>query len=126
MHEKAYAQQCRAEEGRHTAATTRVRHRGRVVFALALGTFAIGTGEFGSNGIIQLFSSGLGVSVPVAAYAITAYAFGVVIGSPAITLLAARVNRRTLLLGLMLYALAVPRTTRALEPMRATVSSRSR
>ncbi|MFF2518209.1 MFS transporter [Streptomyces sp. NPDC058086] len=66
-----------------------------------MGTFAIGAGEFGSNGIIQLFASDLDVSVPVATYAITAYAFGVVIGSPAITLLAARVNRRTLLLGLM-------------------------
>lgn len=27
-----------------------------IVFALALGTFAIGTGEFGSNGVIQLGS----------------------------------------------------------------------
>ncbi|MFB9204996.1 MFS transporter [Nonomuraea spiralis] len=71
------------------------------LFALALGTFAIGTGEFGSNGIIQLFASDLNVSIPVATHAITAYAMGVVIGSPAITLLAARVNRRTLLLGLI-------------------------
>lgn len=44
-------------EGRHTAATTRFRQSGRTVFGLALGTFAIGTGEFGNNGIIRLFSS---------------------------------------------------------------------
>ncbi|BEL06606.1 MFS transporter [Actinoplanes sichuanensis] len=75
------------------------------LLALALGTFAIGTGEFGSNGIIQLFATDLGVSIPVATHAITAYAVGVVIGSPAITLLAARVNRRTLLLGLMVLFL---------------------
>ncbi|MEU2426484.1 MFS transporter [Streptomyces sp. NPDC013157] len=106
MQQTAYDQQCKAEEHRHTTATTAIRHRGHTLFALALGTFAIGTGEFGSNGIIQLFSSSLGVSLPVATYAITAYAFGVVIGSPAITLLAARVNRRSLLLGLMALFLA--------------------
>ncbi|MGV9214156.1 MFS transporter [Micromonospora sp. RB23] len=74
---------------------------GLTLFALALGTFAIGTGEFGSNGILQLFAADLGTSIPVATYAISAYAFGVMIGSPAITLLAARANRRTLLLGLI-------------------------
>nr|WP_226931311.1 MULTISPECIES: MFS transporter [Parafrankia] len=71
------------------------------MFALALGTFAIGTGEFGSNGVIQLFAADLNVSIPVATYAITAYAVGVIIGSPMITLFAARANRRTLLLGLI-------------------------
>jgi predicted MFS family arabinose efflux permease len=87
--------------------TTATARRPRpALFALALGAFAIGTGEFGSNGIIQLFASDLGVSIPVATYAITAYAVGVMIGSPAITLLAARMNRRTLLLGLMLLFLA--------------------
>ena len=35
-----------------------------MLVALALGTFAIGTGEFGSNGIIQLFAADLDVSVP--------------------------------------------------------------
>jgi DHA1 family inner membrane transport protein len=71
------------------------------LFALALGTFAIGSGEFGSNGIIQLFSSEFQVSVPLATWAITAYAIGVMIGSPVITLVFARLNRRTLLLGLV-------------------------
>ena len=102
MHTHAYQGQCAAEEHRHT---TTVRNPRLALFALALGTFAIGTGEFGSNGILQLFSSGLDVSIPVATYAITAYAFGVMIGSPAITLLAARVNRRTLLLGLIVLFL---------------------
>ncbi|NUT36486.1 MAG: MFS transporter [Hamadaea sp.] len=101
MHQRAYDRQCTAEEGRHTSATSPVRNPRLTLFALALGTFAIGAGEFGSNGIIQLFADDLEVSVPVATYAITAYAFGVMIGSPAITLLAARVNRRTLLLGLI-------------------------
>ncbi|WP_203824784.1 MFS transporter [Actinoplanes palleronii] len=105
MRNRAFEKQCTAEESRHTTATKPIRHTGLTLFALALGTFAIGTGEFGSNGIIQLFSSSLGVSIPVATYAITAYAFGVMFGSPAITILAARMNRRTLLLGLMVLFL---------------------
>ncbi|WP_433509309.1 MFS transporter [Nonomuraea sp. CA-143628] len=101
MHQRAYEGQCAAEENRHTSVKSPSRNPKLTLFALALGTFAIGTGEFGSNGIIQLFASDLNVSIPVATHAITAYAMGVVIGSPAITLLAARVNRRTLLLGMI-------------------------
>lgn len=105
MHQHAYDGQCAAEENRHTLASSAIHNPKLTLFALALGTFAIGTGEFGSNGIIQLIASDLDVSVPVATYAITAYAVGVMVGSPAITLLAARVNRRTLLLGLIVLFL---------------------
>lgn len=105
MHQHAYDGQCAAEENRHTLATSTVRNPKLTLFALALGTFAIGTGEFGSNGIIQLIASDLDVSVSVGTYPITAYAVGVMVGSPAITLLAARVNRRTLLLGLIVLFL---------------------
>ncbi|MGW0171207.1 MFS transporter [Streptomyces sp. NPDC003343] len=115
MHQRAYGGQCAVEENRHTFATSTIRNPKLTLFALALGTFAIGTGEFGSNGIIQLVASDLGVSVPDATYAITAYAFGVMVGSPAITLLAARVNRRTLLLGLIVLFL-VGNTLSALAP----------
>lgn len=101
MHRHAYASQCAVEEKRHTAATARIGNPKLALFALALGTFAIGTGEFGSNGIIQLFAADLDVSIPVATHAITAYAVGVMVGSPAIVVLAARINRRTLLLGLI-------------------------
>jgi DHA1 family inner membrane transport protein len=106
MLQLAYEGQCAAEERRHTAATAAIRNPKLTLIALALGTFAIGTGEFGSNGIIQLFAADLDVSIPMATYAITAYAAGVILGSPAITLLAARVNRRTLLLGLVALFLA--------------------
>jgi predicted MFS family arabinose efflux permease len=105
MHQHAYEGQCTVEEKRHTIAKSPIRNPKLTLFALALGTFAIGTGEFGSNGVIQLFASDLDVSIPVATYAITAYAFGVMIGSPAITLLAAGVNRRALLLGLVVLFL---------------------
>ncbi|GAB3842289.1 MFS transporter [Dactylosporangium cerinum] len=105
MHDRAYHDQCVDEERRHTTATTPIRNPRLALFALALGTFAIGTGEFGSNGIIQLFAADLDVSIPVATHAITAYAVGVMLGSPAIVLLAARINRRTLLLGLIVLFL---------------------
>ncbi|MBK5571798.1 MFS transporter, partial [Ensifer sp. SSB1] len=71
------------------------------LLALALGSFAIGTSEFASMGIIQLFSEAMNIGVPEATSAITAYAFGVVIGAPLMTLAAAKMNRRTLLLALM-------------------------
>lgn len=71
------------------------------LMALALGTFAIGTSEFASMGIIQLFSASLGVSVTEATGAVTAYAFGVIVGAPVITLAAARLNRRVVLLALL-------------------------
>ena len=80
---------------------TTARSQKLTLLALALGSFAIGTSEFASMGIIQLFSDSLGISVPSATHAIEAYAFGVVLGAPLVTLAAARVNRRTLLLGLM-------------------------
>jgi DHA1 family inner membrane transport protein len=106
MHQRAYEGQCTAEEQRHPPASRPTVGPRLTLCALALGTFAIGTGEFGSNGIIQLFASDLDVSIPVATHAISAYAFGVVVGSPAITLIAARVNRRTLLIGLIVLFLA--------------------
>lgn len=76
------------------------------LFALALGTFCIGTSEFASMGVIQLFARDFGVSVPRATDAITAYALGVIVGAPLLTLLAARVNRRTLLLLLIGFFIA--------------------
>lgn len=65
----------RGREGRHSAT-----HSGPNVkptlFALALGTFAIGSGELGSNGIIALLSDDLNVFLPLTTYEVTAYAFG--------------------------------------------------
>lgn len=100
MLEKAYRGQCAAVTVHCTNEAER-RNRGLTLFALALGSFCIGTSEFASMGILQLFSASLGIDIPTATNAIAAYAFGVVIGAPLVTLVAARLNRRTLLLGLM-------------------------
>ncbi len=97
---KAYDAQCAAVQVHCTQEAER-RGRGLTLFSLALGSFCIGTSEFASMGILQLFSASLGIDIPTATNAITAYAFGVVTGAPLVTLVAARLNRRTLLLGLM-------------------------
>lgn len=74
-----------------------------VILALAVGGFCIGTTEFVAMGLIQEISHNLHVSIPVAGHFISAYALGVTIGAPIIAILAAKVPRKTLLIGLMLF-----------------------
>ncbi|CAM5770027.1 MFS transporter [Bosea minatitlanensis] len=74
---------------------------GLVLFALAMGGFAIGTTEFASMSLLPYFAAGLGIDEPTAGHVISIYALGVVVGAPLIAVLAARVPRRTLLIGLM-------------------------
>lgn len=86
---------------------SRASHPDLVHFALAVGGFAIGTTEFATMSLLPFFSHDLGISAPVAGHVISAYALGVVMGAPLIAVLAARLSRRTLLIGLMLmFALA--------------------
>jgi DHA1 family inner membrane transport protein len=80
---------------------------GLVLFALAMGGFAIGTAEFAVMSLLPYFSAGLGIDEPAAGHVISAYALGVVVGAPVIAVLAARLSRRTLLIGLMtVFAIA--------------------
>jgi DHA1 family inner membrane transport protein len=71
------------------------------VFALALGGFGIGTTEFVAMGLLPDIAYGLHISEPEAGHVISAYALGVVVGAPLIAALTARMNRKVLLLGLM-------------------------
>jgi DHA1 family inner membrane transport protein len=73
------------------------------MFALATGGFAIGTAEFAAMSLLPYFSAGLHIDAPTAGHVISAYALGVVTGAPVIAVLAARVARRTLLIGLMIF-----------------------
>lgn len=78
-----------------------------VITALAIGSFCIGTTEFLTMGLIQEIAQGLNVSIPSAGHFISAYALGVVVGAPIIAILGAKLPRKHLLLGLMLfYAIA--------------------
>lgn len=79
----------------------RAPHVGLVILALAVGGFAIGTTEFASMSMLPLFAQGLGIDAPTAGHVISAYALGVVVGAPIMTVLGARVPRRRLLLILM-------------------------
>lgn len=70
-------------------------------FALALGGFALGTGEFASMGLLPNVARDIHVTVPVAGHMISAYALGVVIGAPLLAAIFARTGRRAMLVGLM-------------------------
>ena len=71
------------------------------VLALAVGGFAIGTGEFVIMGLLPDVAHDLGVSIPQAGHVISAYALGVVVGAPLLAIVAAGWPRRTLLIALM-------------------------
>lgn len=69
--------------------------------ALVLGGTGIGITEFVTMGLLPQIAEGIDVSVPRAADTISAYALGVVVGSPLVALGAARAPRRTVLVLLM-------------------------
>ncbi len=71
------------------------------LLALAMGAFGIGVTEFAPMGMLPGIASDLGVSIPAAGLLVSAYAMGVLIGAPLMTLTTGRMNRRTLLVGLM-------------------------
>ncbi|WP_040262550.1 MFS transporter [Pseudomonas massiliensis] len=69
--------------------------------ALSIGAFGIGVTEFAPMGMLPSIAADLGVSIPAAGLLVSAYALGVLIGAPLMTLATARVQRRHLLIGLM-------------------------
>ncbi len=89
-----------------TSAVSGPSSPGLVLFALAIGAFAIGTTEFATMSLLPYFAHSLGIDAPTAGHVISAYALGVVVGAPLITVAAARLPRRALLILLMtLFAL---------------------
>ena len=76
------------------------------VFSLAIGAFGIGMTEFVAMGLLPDIAHSLRVTIPTAGYLISAYALGVVIGAPTLTVLARHLHPKHLLTGLMvLFAL---------------------
>lgn len=71
------------------------------LIALSIGAFGIGVTEFAPMGMLPGIAADLGVSIPTAGLLVSAYALGVLIGAPLMTLATARVPRRQLLIGLM-------------------------
>lgn len=70
------------------------------LLALAAGAFGIGVTEFAPMGLLPVIATDLGVSIPTAGLLISAYAVGVMLGAPLMTLTTGRMPRRALLIGL--------------------------
>lgn len=70
------------------------------LLALAAGAFGIGVTEFAPMGLLPVIATDLGVSIPSAGLLISAYALGVMLGAPLMTLTTGRMPRRALLIGL--------------------------
>ncbi|HET9074707.1 MAG TPA: MFS transporter [Solirubrobacteraceae bacterium] len=87
----------------------------RALFALALGGFGIGTGEFVMLGLLPNVATSLHASIPQAGDLIAAYALGVVIGAPLLTPVSVWMPRRRFLL-LAAAVLAAGNLASALAP----------
>ncbi|TFV93960.1 MFS transporter [Oxalobacteraceae bacterium OM1] len=72
------------------------------LFALAVGAFAIGTTEFTPMGLLPVIADGVQVNIPTAGMLVSAYAIGVMVGAPVMTLLFSRFGKRAALMALML------------------------
>ncbi len=70
--------------------------------ALSASVFVVGTAEYLIAGMLPQVGSDLGISEGTAGQSVTAYALGVVIGGPAMTMLTSRLPRKRLAVGLML------------------------
>ena len=71
------------------------------LLALAMGAFGIGTTEFSPMGLLPVIAEGVNVSIPTAGLLVSAYAIGVMIGAPVMTLAFSRFGKRTALMLLM-------------------------
>jgi DHA1 family inner membrane transport protein len=76
------------------------------LFALFLVVFGFTTGEFVVAGILPDVAADLAVSIPAAGLLTTAYALGMVVGGPVLTVLTARVARKPLVVGLIAVSVA--------------------
>ncbi|WP_176084798.1 MFS transporter [Martelella sp. HB161492] len=85
------------------------------LLALSLGSFSIGLTEFSPMGLLPMIASDLNVSIPNAGLVVTAYAFGVTIFAPLVTLLSGRISRNRLLIILALI-LALGNLLAAISP----------
>jgi multidrug resistance protein len=74
--------------------------------ALAVSAFGIGTTEFVPVGLLASIADDLHIGITLAGLLISGYAIGVAAGAPILTALTNRMNRKTLLMALMLLFIA--------------------
>jgi predicted MFS family arabinose efflux permease len=85
--------------------TPKIDRLPRVVYVLAAGTFLMGTTEFMIAGLLPDIADGLGVSESRSGLLITAFAIGMIVGSPVMALVTRRLPQRTVLtLALLVFA----------------------
>ncbi|KAA0020255.1 MFS transporter [Salinicola corii] len=72
------------------------------LFALAIGAFGIGMTEFVVAGILPQIARDFGIDIPTSGLMATTYALGVFVGAPILTILGAKVPRKTMLICLAL------------------------
>ena len=70
--------------------------------ALAVGAFAIGSGEFVMVGLLPKVASSFSVTIPQAGQLISTYALGIVVGAPLLIAVFVRFPPKALLIGFML------------------------
>ncbi|MGZ4598449.1 MFS transporter [Oryzihumus sp.] len=92
-----------AEPATRAAETNRTSSRRppAALVALMIGAFGIGMTEFIVAGLLPDISSDLHVSLSAAGLLVSGYAAGVAVGAPLLTALTGRLDRKHLLLGLM-------------------------
>jgi len=71
------------------------------LLALTISAYAIGTTEFVIVGLLPTVATDLDISLPLAGLIVSVYALGVTFGAPILTALTGHVERKPLLLGLM-------------------------
>ncbi|WP_309090747.1 MFS transporter [Domibacillus sp.] len=71
------------------------------LWALAVSAFGIGTTEFVPVGLLASVAEDLNIGITMAGLLVSGYAAGVAIGAPVLTALTNRLNRKTLLISLM-------------------------
>ncbi|MCM3732815.1 MFS transporter [Fictibacillus nanhaiensis] len=76
------------------------------LLALAISAFGIGTTEFVPVGLLSSLANDLNISITLAGLLISGYAMGVAFGAPILTALTNKMNRKTLLLLLMIVFIA--------------------
>jgi len=76
------------------------------LLALAVSAFGIGTTEFVPVGLLASIADDLSIKITLAGLLISGYAVGVAVGAPVLTALTNRINRKSLLMGLMVLFIA--------------------
>jgi MFS transporter, DHA1 family, inner membrane transport protein len=85
----------------HTMNHSKIKGGTPALLALAISAFGIGTTEFVPVGLLSSIADDLSISITLAGLLISGYAVGVAIGAPILTALTSKMNRKTLLMSLM-------------------------